>query len=185
MTYSYGIAAESTASSPCSNVPIHCPLCPKADPAIWKYFMKVHFEEKHKNLTLTGFEHLWKLSHFERSEMKKIWARRGKVVTKRTKKSKIAPLTISDDHRARIPANPSLSPSPEVDKTAETHHRSLTRNHHVPPLFPRSWPMRGSHQQRVAAFPGLVCNCKVLYITPGLHVDTRRFNIAREREGIA
>ena len=86
MTYSYGIAAESTASSPCSNVPIHCPLCPKADPAIWKYFMKVHFEEKHKNLTLTGYEHLWKLSHFERSEMKKIWVRRGKVM-KRTKKN--------------------------------------------------------------------------------------------------
>jgi len=120
MTYSYGIAAELTASSPCSNVPIHCPLCPKANPAIWKYFMKVHFEEKHKNLTLTGYEHLWKLSHFERSEMKKIWARRGKVTTKRTKKSKIAPLTISDDHHTRIPANPSWSPSPEVDKTAET-----------------------------------------------------------------
>ena len=120
MTYSYGIAAESTASSLCSNVPIHCPLCPKADPAIWKYFMKVHFEEKHKNLTLTRYEHLWKLSHFERSEMKKIWARRGKVMTKCTKKSTIAPLTISDNHCAQIPANPSWCPSPEVDKTAKT-----------------------------------------------------------------
>ena len=26
MNYSYGIAAESTTSSPCSNVPIHCPI---------------------------------------------------------------------------------------------------------------------------------------------------------------
>jgi hypothetical protein len=84
MTYSYGIAAESTASSPCSNVPIHCPCCPKADPAIWKYFMKVHFEEKHKTLNLTKYEYLWKLSNFERSEMKKIWTKRGKVTTKRT-----------------------------------------------------------------------------------------------------
>ena len=32
MNYSYGIAAESTASSPCSNVPIHCPICPKPTP---------------------------------------------------------------------------------------------------------------------------------------------------------
>ena len=52
--------------------------------------------------------------------MKKIWAKRGKVTTNRTKKSKIPPLTISEDHRARIPANPSWSPSPEVDKIAKT-----------------------------------------------------------------
>ncbi|KAF8812763.1 hypothetical protein BYT27DRAFT_7182508 [Phlegmacium glaucopus] len=39
-----GIAAESTASSPCSNVPIHCPICPKANPAI-------------------KYERLWKLSN--------------------------------------------------------------------------------------------------------------------------
>jgi len=31
MNYSYGIAAESTASSPCSNVPIHCPICSTTD----------------------------------------------------------------------------------------------------------------------------------------------------------
>lgn len=100
MTYSYGIAAESTASSPCSNVPIYCPICPKTDPAIWKYFMKIHFEEKHKTLNLTTYEHLWRLSNFERAEMKKIWGKRGKVTIKRAKKSKILPLIISENHRA-------------------------------------------------------------------------------------
>ena len=103
LNYSYSIAAESTASSPCSNVPIHCPICPKTDPAIWKYFMKVHFEEKHKTWDLTKYEHLWKLSNFEISDMKKIWAKQRKVTIKRTKKSKIPPLVISDNHRARIP----------------------------------------------------------------------------------
>ena len=34
MKYSYSIAAESSASLPCSNVPIHCPICPKTNPAI-------------------------------------------------------------------------------------------------------------------------------------------------------
>jgi hypothetical protein len=77
MNYSYGIVAE---SSPCSNVPIYCPICPKTDPALWKYFMKVHFEKKHKTLDLTRYESLWKLSNFERSEMKKMWAKRGKVI---------------------------------------------------------------------------------------------------------
>ena len=37
--YSYGTAAKSSPSSPCSNVPIHCPICPISDPAIWRYFM--------------------------------------------------------------------------------------------------------------------------------------------------
>ncbi|KAF8235412.1 hypothetical protein L208DRAFT_1257409, partial [Tricholoma matsutake] len=88
MNYSYGIAAESTASSPCSNVPIHCPICPKTDPTIWKYFMRVHFEEKHKTFDLTKYE----------------WTRRGKkVMVKCTKKSKILPLIISESHHARIP----------------------------------------------------------------------------------
>ena len=82
MNYSYGVAAESTPSSPCSNVLIHCPICPKTDPAIWKYFMKVHFEEKHKTLDLTKYERLWKLSNFKKSEMKKIWIKQGKVTAK-------------------------------------------------------------------------------------------------------
>jgi len=103
MKFTYSITAESTTSSPCSNVPIHCPVCPKADPAIWKYFMKIHFKERHKTLDLTKYEHLWELSRFERSEMNKIWAKRAKVTVKRTRKSKILPLVVSENHRARIP----------------------------------------------------------------------------------
>jgi hypothetical protein len=100
MNYSYGIVAESTPSSPCSNVPIHCPICPKTDPAIWKYFMKVHFEENIKTLDLTKYERLWKLSNFEKSEMKKKWIKRGKVTARRMRKPKGPPLVISENHRA-------------------------------------------------------------------------------------
>lgn len=46
LKYSYGVASESTSSSPCSNVPMHCPLCPKTDPAVWCYFLKIHFQCK-------------------------------------------------------------------------------------------------------------------------------------------
>jgi len=65
--------------------------------------MGVHFEEKHKKLDLTKYEYLWKLSNFDRSEMKKIWIKRGKVTAKRTRGSKVPPLVISENHRARIP----------------------------------------------------------------------------------
>ena len=104
MNYSYRVTAESSASSPCSNIPLQCPICSKTEPAIWKYFMKLHFEEKHKNLRpFTKHEHLWKLTDFELSEMKKIWEKRSKVTAKRTKRLNIPPLVISDAHRAQIP----------------------------------------------------------------------------------
>jgi len=103
MKFTYSIATESTQASPCSNVPIHCPVCPKTDPAVWKYFMKVHFDEKHKTLLLTKYEHLWNLSNFEKSEMQRIWSKRWKVTAKRAKRSKVPPLVISENHRARIP----------------------------------------------------------------------------------
>ena len=99
----YSVAAELTASSPCSNVPIQCPICPKSDPTIWKIFMKIHFEDKHK-LLLTKHEHLWKLSNFERVEKKKIWLKRAKVTVKRTKKANQPPLVVSEKHCVRIPS---------------------------------------------------------------------------------
>jgi hypothetical protein len=102
--YSYHVASESTASSPCSNIPLQCPLCPKADPAVWRYFLKVHFLEKHKNVMLAKYEHLWKLSNFETQEMKKIWAKRTTMNVKHTRKMKSAPLLVSEDHRTQIPS---------------------------------------------------------------------------------
>ncbi len=103
--YSYSVAAESSPSSPCSNVLVSCPLCPKSNPAVWKYFLKVHFQDKHKTAPLTKYEHLWKLSNFEISEMKRFWSKRMNVLSaKRTKKSKHPPLIVSEDHRAQIPS---------------------------------------------------------------------------------
>lgn len=102
--YLYRVASESTASSLCSNVLLQCPLCPKSDPAIWRYFLKVHFQEKHKGVSLAKYEDLWKLTNIETTEMKKIWLKQAHTVVKQTKKSKLLPLIISEDHRAQIPA---------------------------------------------------------------------------------
>ena len=104
-SFSYGVASESSASSPCSNVPITCPLCPaKVTPAIWKYNMKYHIRNVHKTATLSNHEHLWKLSNFEIMEMKNIWTKRHSVPVKHPKKSKAPPLVVSDVYRSRIPS---------------------------------------------------------------------------------
>jgi len=102
--YSYSVVAESSPSSPCSNVPVLCPLCPKSNPAVWRYFLKDHFQDKHKTAPLTKYEHIWKLSNFEVSEMKKFWSKRMNISAKRTKRSKHPPLVVSENHRARIPS---------------------------------------------------------------------------------
>jgi len=104
-SFSYGVASESSRSSPCSNVPIACPLCPAKDtPAVWKYNMKYHMQKMHSTATLSTHEHLWKLSNFEIVEMKAIWAKRHNVVIKRSKKSKAPELIVSDTHRSCIPS---------------------------------------------------------------------------------
>ena len=100
---SYHVASKSTASSLCSNVPIQCPLCPNADPVVWHYFLKTHFWEVHLNAPILKYDHLWKISNFEISEMKKIWVKRLIVMATRTRKTKVPSLIISEDHHTQIP----------------------------------------------------------------------------------
>jgi hypothetical protein len=73
------------------------------DPAIWRYCFKTHFQQKHWNAPFTEYQHIWMLMNFEIVEMKKIWAEQAKAMVKRSKKSKLQPLTISEDHWAQIP----------------------------------------------------------------------------------
>ena len=95
---------ETKLSSTSSNLPIQCPICPSADPAVWKYLLKAHFNSKHKTLAAAGkYNHLWKLSNFEIGEMKRIWAKRAMVTARQTRKSKLPPLVVLEDHRAQIP----------------------------------------------------------------------------------
>ncbi|KAI0763211.1 hypothetical protein BC629DRAFT_1651952 [Irpex lacteus] len=41
-------ARKSTANSPCSNTPMHCPVCPPKSNAVWRYNMARHLRTAHK-----------------------------------------------------------------------------------------------------------------------------------------
>ena len=63
--YSYNIAGESMASSPWSNVPIHCPICLEADPVIWSTSWR---SISKKNTNMATYEvptplELWKVQN--------------------------------------------------------------------------------------------------------------------------
>ncbi|KAF6745690.1 hypothetical protein DFP72DRAFT_1077229 [Ephemerocybe angulata] len=98
----YNSAASSTATAPCSNVPVTCPLCSKGSPAVWKYNLKEHFRHKHPNqLTKPEYADLWSISQFEQREMKEIWKKRNVVPVRRTgKKASAIVLVVSDKHKS-------------------------------------------------------------------------------------
>lgn len=101
--FSYSVAAVSSPSSPCSNVPVRCQWCPDSAPAVWKYNMPSHVKTKHSYVPLADNEHEWKIGNSERHELKKLWDARYNVKASRkgSKKGK-KPLVISDAHNSRL-----------------------------------------------------------------------------------
>jgi hypothetical protein len=98
--FSYGVAGKSSESSPCSNVPIPCPLCSKGEPGIWRYNMKYHIMALHPLAQLSRYEDLWTISNFEKTEMKHIWHARQKVPVKRP--ANHLPMATSKAHTSRL-----------------------------------------------------------------------------------
>jgi hypothetical protein len=103
--FSYHIASESTRTSPCSNVPVRCPLCDPKALCVWRYHLRDHFLKKHQSGSLKDYlERMgWKLGEEERKRMKRVWKDRYKITKKRVKKKKgVTPLQVSDRHSTRM-----------------------------------------------------------------------------------
>ncbi|KAH6869091.1 hypothetical protein BKA70DRAFT_1414167 [Coprinopsis sp. MPI-PUGE-AT-0042] len=94
----YGIAAVSSASSPCTNVPVTCPLCSKDNPAVWKYNLGVHFANVHPNHAGDPtYSNMWSIGNFEKLALKKLWKdRRSLPVVRR--KADTYQVVVSDTH---------------------------------------------------------------------------------------
>jgi hypothetical protein len=91
---------ESTPTSPCTNVPVICPLCPKTSPAVWKYNLKVHFKIKHPNQSLSEYSHLWEITNFEKKMVEQIWQKRNNPAVRRPKKTTQPSIVVSDAHKS-------------------------------------------------------------------------------------
>ncbi|KAI0259272.1 hypothetical protein BC834DRAFT_926295 [Gloeopeniophorella convolvens] len=93
----YATAAKSSPSSPCSNVPMPCPLCPADAPAVWRYNLCAHLMRLHPSVPLGPHEHMWTLMNFEVTELSAIWKNRLKQPEARKRKVG-ATITISEVH---------------------------------------------------------------------------------------
>lgn len=58
-------------ASPCSNVPLRCPLCSKAEPAVWRYNLRRHLITSHPTCSPADYASLWTISASEMAAMKK------------------------------------------------------------------------------------------------------------------
>jgi hypothetical protein len=105
--FDLGRASESKESSPSSNIPIECPLCPSKGPnkasAVWKYNMPEHFRTVHPRANWEEYAKLYEIMPAERSWLKKVWNTRLKVKKPyKTKSKELGALSISDAHSATM-----------------------------------------------------------------------------------
>jgi hypothetical protein len=103
LNFSYAVASTSTSSSPSSNVPIRCPVCPTAEPCPWRYNLLHHMRAKHPTISLTPYESAWQITHTEKRLLKEVWENRHKEKkARRSKKDKSTSLIILEVHSSRL-----------------------------------------------------------------------------------
>ena len=101
--FSYSLASVSTLSSPSSNVPLRCPICPAADPCVWRYNIPFHMRSKHPTIPLTPYEPHWQISNDEKRMLKDVWDSRHKQKKPRKSKKKMSSsLVVSEAHSSRL-----------------------------------------------------------------------------------
>jgi len=95
--FSYTSAATESQSSPCTNVPVICPLCPASDSAIWKYNMKHHFASRHPSINFNDYAPRFLISDSEKEALRTRWSKHHQ--TQRSQKKKLVnPLLILEHH---------------------------------------------------------------------------------------
>jgi len=95
--FNYASTACLSETSPCSNVPIICQLCPPKSPRVWTYSLHAHFCDQHKLATHTQFSIMVYLSQSEKDGMKQIWDARFNIPQLHNlKKKKVPALLLSE-----------------------------------------------------------------------------------------
>ena len=126
--FNYATAAQLSEGSPCSNVPINCPLCPDKSPAVWMYCLHTHFREQHKLMSRDLFPIAVQLSKSEEHGMLQIWKQRL-TTRKPRKRNKTSALVLSEAHSSRLALRYSFAVSIILSAILTyTVHRNLDKN---------------------------------------------------------
>jgi hypothetical protein len=101
--FSYASATTSSESSPCSNVPTACTLCPEGSPAVWTYSLHTHYRVRHRLSSTAHFPTQISLARSETDGMKHIWNAHFTITKSHKKHRAIPSLPISDAHQPHVP----------------------------------------------------------------------------------
>jgi hypothetical protein len=107
---SYKSAAEYKPKSPCTNVPVYCPLCSDRAPAIWKYNLEAHLRRVHPDAEPERYKNKWFIGDTEKAAMQTIWDRICKPRASKGKKRAQKALAISEGHASRLALRSVLLP---------------------------------------------------------------------------
>lgn len=148
--FKYEPASKSSNASPCSNVPIVCPVCPpgSSHATEWRYNLQEHFRLRHPS-RLSSSSSLWQISESETSlmmaEWQKIVERQVRPVVLRKKKDANAlKLAVSTAHAASLAlscvsvavhapgVNSSLYFLARTIDTSSTKHTTPPQDHEAP-----------------------------------------------------
>ena len=99
----YSTAATERTNSPCTNVPVTCPLCPSTLAAVWKYNMKTHLARIHPSTKGCDLPKAYVISESERAALKILWEKRHKT-SRRFRRRNVTPraFAISEAHSSRL-----------------------------------------------------------------------------------
>jgi hypothetical protein len=97
---SLGAGEKSTMSSPSTNVPVACPLCPSNAPAVWKYNLQQHISEVHPTASSDDYKLLYAISPFEASALKVLWSKKPRFTVRKFRN--FGNLNISDPHSTHL-----------------------------------------------------------------------------------
>lgn len=81
-------------SSPCTNHPLVCPLCPPKSPTVWKYNLRSHIINVHPTADINLYMQYFDINESERTLMKRAF----KVKPRRVKRNEGISLLTSDAH---------------------------------------------------------------------------------------
>jgi hypothetical protein len=93
-------ATKYSRTSPCTNVPLQCPLCPKPSDCIWKYNMRAHILERHPSANIDLYVYSFALVEDEFVLMKGIYLAKPRKSKNSAMGSR--PLQISEGHSSRL-----------------------------------------------------------------------------------
>ncbi|KAF8192027.1 hypothetical protein K438DRAFT_2136827, partial [Mycena galopus ATCC 62051] len=97
--FQYAHAAKSNiGSSPCSNVPVICPICGPTSQAVWKYNLETHLRNFHKLTDPAPHLVAFEISMAEKSALEGIWKNRVPPPKQKRNHGKSKPLPISLAH---------------------------------------------------------------------------------------